>query len=746
MKATPVLLLLLLSLLFCPSCEENDQAPIIYSRPSETNGDSGEQLGSGESCEEGIASIRISDKSGTDQVDVPIRIGRVFKQGDIPDYPIAALDGVTIETQANVQTRWSDDSVKHAVISFYLPNLAADSTATVTFCNQAGGNTDQVESVTDMLLSHYDFEAGMRLGHNQTDLTVSARQMLQDRHFEYVNAGKVATTIVLADHSLERTYDIGFDEHRSLRPLFIATFWPLISAVDIRMIMEISNTEVLQDQQYDLSLTLGHSDPQTVYQQAAVNHTAMSRWSKRFRHNGADPRIAIDHDAAYLVSTSLIPNYDLSKQPPANYDSWNTADKDLFDPGNWTKAMPTTGGRPDIGPYPDWVVNWLYTMDHQVGEMVLGNADLAAAWPIHVREGRGDRWFDHEQTVNALGKVVSGAARPTAWLAPGRLDWAYTEPEDRLTTVGACTDNGFQPDTAHQPDPFSIAYMLTGDVFYLEQLYFWAAWGVLSSNPCDAIAPYCKGPLASGGLTEQLRGEAWVLRTRGRAAVLAPDGSAEKKVFSRWVNDALAIMEGQRDIQNGAFFGSAMWNWGQTNKTRWGDLGIHPLRIWDRGGAAWVNSAKLDTDVTKEAFSPWEIHFLLFSLGHLAELGFASQALVEWAGVSIIDQLTTPGYDPYLIGMDRLPTVDKRTDAYFNDWLTLQQGYSGSLDASADFRATAADPIHGYANIALPAISYVVDRGLPKSDQARQWAETNILSGAALNGNPKWAIKPRSAE
>ena len=66
----------------------------------------------------------------------------------------------------------------------------------------------------------------------------------------------------------------------------------------------------------------------------------------------------------------------------------------LYDAGLWTRYMPTTGGRSEIGPYPDWQVCWLYSGDAHMFALVEGMAELAGAWPMHVREGNPAKRFD----------------------------------------------------------------------------------------------------------------------------------------------------------------------------------------------------------------------------------------------------------------------------------------------------------------------------------------------------------------
>jgi len=342
-----------------------------------------------------------------------------------------------------------------------------------------------------MLSSAFDFDAQMVLS-GGVNAVASARTMISNWNgtsdsdlgpVKLWTKGPIATTLILADHSANRVYDIGSDGNRSIRPIFHVTFWPAINKVRVRFVGENANTIALQDQSYGLALKLGASSPQTVYTKPSLTHHAASRWTKDFWQGGAPGSIAIDHNIAYLAQTRFIPNYDTTKRIPdsaivaeytANDDAWTKQPRDLYDAGRWQKGMPAPGGRPDLGPYPKWTVAWLYTGDLRMREETFGSADLAAAWPMHLREGNAAKTLDVAGTVPGIGRVLSVCSHPTISLWSG-YDYPYTVVQDRVTPVGPVTDGGWYPDGAHQPDPFSPQYTLTGDFFYLEEMQFWAS-------------------------------------------------------------------------------------------------------------------------------------------------------------------------------------------------------------------------------------------------------------------------------
>lgn len=702
-----------------------------------------------------VNSLTITEKAGLTTANYPLQIARPFVRGEIPSYPQAILMGTPLTTQADVKTRWPDGSVKHAILTFLIPTLTANSTVTVTFQNQATGNNGGYLNTAGMLDAAYDFDARMALTNGPT-ITTSARTMLTANAYDYWLQGSVATSIILADHSASRVYDVGFDGNRAFRPIFHATFWPTIKKVRVRFIGEGANTEALEDQTYALTLSTGSESPQTVYAKSSFTHTAATRWTKEFWIGAAPSAIAINHNLAYLASTTLVPNFDTSKQPSesalaAQYSTWLGRARDLYDPGDLVKAMGTAGGRPDIGPYPTWTVLWLYTGDARLREKAFGNADLAAAFPVHLREGSAAKYLDRARTTPGLGRVLSISTRPTICLACG-LNYAYTVPSDRVTVVGPVTNGGWTPDTMHNPDLFSPQYMLTGDFWYLEEMYFWSSWIAGFPNGAAYTTWRGRGPTGAEGGQNLIyvRGQAWALRNRVHTASLAPDAAPEKDYFKTLTDDFIAISEGQHNIVGTSFEGNANWNWGHTTGMGAWTANLGPptaLHFWFNGGPEYLQLA-IDKTVTKYACSPWEQNFLIWVLGRAKELGYPTDALLTWLGPNLIQQLTDPNYDPYLVGMYRLPTVRLSDSQYFPDWAGVKSGfvlpfiddYGHSQTAESYFNANLGILEQGYPLIALAAASQVVH--LPGGATAWRWISTRVLDYPGLNDVPKWAILP----
>ncbi|RJR33949.1 MAG: hypothetical protein C4576_27090 [Desulfobacteraceae bacterium] len=697
--------------------------------------------------------LTMTEKSGVSTTNYPVQIGRPFAQGEIPAYPQAIVDGTPVTTQADIKQRWPDGSVKHAILSFLIPDLRAGGTVSVTFGNQPARKEEKPLERAEMLDGEFDFDAMMELTDSSgRKVSASARRMLESGAMTYWMKGPVTTSVILADHSAARAFDIGFDKHRSFRPIFHATFWPGIKKVRVRYVGEISNTEALQDMTYTLVLKAGNRLPKVVYSKAILTHFSATRWTKEVWLGGKPSEVEIRHGLEYLRRTFFVPNYDTSKAVPESavisaYRSWLNAPKDLFDSGNWQKAMGTTGGRPEIGPYPSWTVRWLYTGDKRMEEMAKGNADLAGAWPVHFREGNPAKYLDKSRSVKGIGKVLSISTRPTIMFGAGNgyINYPYTKPEDRVVPLGSFSDGGWKADGAHQPDPFSPQYFLTGDFWYLEEMYFWASWSAAMDNGAATSYVYGRGPTgAEGGIADQTRGQAWRLRSRAHTAHLAPDGSPEKLYFTSLLEDAIAIWEGLRGLSGGPFDGNANWKWGcSMMRQKFGDLGVPPLNNWERGASAFVQDP-LDAGIVKEAISPWEQNLVVFALGRAKELGFQTERLLSWVALNLIGQICHERYNPYLLSAYRLPTVYIDGSRYLSSWEEVRRGFKPEYDAFSYFDANLKDTEHGYTYMALAAASMIADE--PGGRSAWEWMESTILQSDVLNYNPKWAIVPRSAQ
>ena len=693
--------------------------------------------------------LTIKEAEGVTTIDYPVQVGRVFLSGEIPDYPQALIDGKGVLTQADVKTRWPDHSVKHAILSFYIPTLKAGETRRVTFSNQSsaprGGLSD-----TEMLASGFNFDSVMRISSEGKSASASARKMLAEHHATRWLSGPISTSVILADHSSARSYDLGFDSYRSLRPVFHATFWPRINKVSVRVIGETSNPDAWQTLTYDLTITGGATKATTIYSKPAVRQYPVTRWTRSFWIGEAPGKVDINQNLKYLAASGAVPNFNtaltVSEQTVRNWSAkWTAAKKDIFDGGNWEKAMGNGGGRPDIGIYPTWVVLWLYTGDHRLADMSFGNADLAGAWPMNFRESKENRPFVPGHDETAQGRPFSEFARPTFMLTGGNVNIRHPgiRPEDRVNFVGSEEKyGGWIGDGAHQPDPYSVAYMLTGDYWYLEQLQFWASWGTFHGVAAPNV-DYSRGPqYSSGGIAGEDRAQAWVFRTRAHAAWLSPDASPEKAYLERQLNDAIAIFEGRHNVAKGHFATTPEWAWGLWASSEARKLyGDSRIGFWSPGLGAYADDERFAPSAALKGLATWQNGFVITALGRARELGYPTTPLLEWAA-PFYNAITASDEERFAyLGAYTVPSVLSSSRRLATSWTEVIAAFKPNFNALEYFRNHTGDLDHGYSNIACAASTYVAY--LPGGQASQSFCQREQKGRANFSTNPKWAILPR---
>lgn len=694
--------------------------------------------------------MTIQNVSGSTITNYPVQFGRWFKQREFPagSYPQVVVNGSATATQANVKNAWADGSVKYAVISFVLPSLANATTANIAFQSSADCHCGSGARLTkaQMLDAAYDFDAAI----NTTLGNATARGMLNADKYTYWAEGSIATTVILADHSAARAYDFGSDANKSLRPIFHATFWPGINKVYVRAILEDSNTQALQHQTYDVTVTLGSSSPATLYNKTGYKQYLGTRWSRIGWIGGAPTDLVnINHNVAYLAEAYALPNFDTTQVPSSTqltktYTNFQSQDNGIGGQGVYAyKGMGTGGGRPELNPFPLWDTLWLYTGDYRMRLETLRTADLAASWPMYWREGDAAR--------PSFGKPIALVDRPTfriygGYGGVGYLNFNTADPDKIFPLEDVGNSGGWNPNRAHQIQPHYVAYLLTGDFYYLEDEWFWNSWMTFADIPGTCV--YCRGPGAAAAITDEVRGDGWGVLRRTEAWAMIPDAFGEKATFRRYILDALANWEGIYRITGTALDGDSVKTW-QQGLNFWDSQTGHavtapsPLHFWEYNTGLKENS---DPAVTGGETSPWMVGYLLYALGRSVELGITEAApLLAWAGKSEIDEVTqTSSINPKCVGQYRIPDVNA-DGTWMTTWARVALGY-GTYDLNT-WWATGDGGINqrlnGYPYIAQAALSMTTN--LPNGAAAWNWISAQTQNQALQNDYPTWAILPRTA-
>jgi hypothetical protein len=704
--------------------------------------------------------ITIREDLGVTRTNYPIQLGRVFAKGEYTGAVQLKYNGASIPTQTDVKNRWSDGSIRFAVMSAVIPTIAALSKSTVAFEATSQTSTSaQTPTLSTFLAVNPNFDASLTATVSGVSNTVTLRQMLnQGAVAEPWKQGPISSTYIIADHSAQRRFDFGVSSLKSIRPIMHVTVWHGLGMASVRFIAENSNTEGLENVTYDLKLDIGTgSSASSVYTQAGLAHHYGARWTKNAWYGGTPQPLSIDYNSIYLSAQRVVPNYDRSArltdaQVAAQVQRWIKAPKELLDSGFWKKYMPTPGGREEIALFPNWTVDALISGDYRLQTISDGNTELALAWPMHFREGSSTKFIDARRSSPAIGKVVSLFARPGMFYFDNNyIDNAGMIPEaDRYiwgqgTSAGA--HNGWAPSGAHQPAPFLLSYLNTGEYIWLEQLQFWASWGAFNPAPDTTSGFYGRGPtLTSGALVGDTRRQAWLLRNRAAAAAFSVDMTQEKAYFEYLMNDAISIAEGIRGITGSVNQGSASYQWGQTvsNPVMYGGIGTSPLRFWDtipnEGGSNYNIIGQPDwNQPVARAQAPWQLAYMIISLAHTKDLGFPVDRLLEWTS-GFITEATKSNETAWLLGSYVLPVAlgsPAKAVPDFNAVLGLftdknyPQIYANQWLNSAD----------GYPLMMTAAVASI--QGTTNSVASWEWVQTNWVAKRTAQVSARWAIVPR---
>jgi hypothetical protein len=504
---------------------------------------------------------------------------------------------------------------------------------------------------------------------------------------------------------------------------------------------------------------------------------ASSRWRKIF-WSGVEPDpVHIDYNFEYLKESKVIPNYDparrVSRQrirsTKAAFDATDRGEIGGF--GNLARAF---SGTEEGAIVQSHEIQYLYTFDPDAYGVFFGtevnggggHAAVSAHYPIHYREDSSGAFRDRDEddvpeTDQAFGRILSIDFRPTARTANNT---------NLPPPVGVESRGGWILDAAHHHDRPFLAYLITGDWYFLEEMYFFAGWNLAYGNPDRHIGTYRH---ANWGLvpSSSTREIAWGLRQLAHAAFFAPDKNlggtepnAEREYFNQKIRFNIAAREGNYDIRDGAFFQNgttctmaaegldcpgysfnsekSKWIWGRLTQS-----GTHnPLAYVRNGISAPPSSCCVDTEQAGLWDAPWHEYYVMTVLGHMEELGFPTRKLKEKLGGNLIQRILDPSYNPYLIDLYEAP-VGNRSLSLFQDWASALAAVKPDHRHRRNW-AWASGP-EAYVFRARAALSFLTDVqiGSYSGKEAWDWLESNLGQSelSQMDDNPKNAIIPRSS-
>lgn len=639
-----------------------------------------------------VTDVRIQNTSATAQAALPVTFGQVFAAGDLrsSDSLVGRFDnGTTIPLQLDVKATHADGSVRHAVVSGIVQNMNANETRTLALMKS---NAPHAGGMDPKTLLKNGFSSSVHATINGVRYNASADDILKaNGAYQTWLSGAVANEWHV---SAPLTTEAGV-AHPHLTARFAIRWYDAVkkARVDVTIENNWAYEPNPQNFTYDAEVKVNNA---VVYTKPALTHLHHARWRKMFWFGGDASQAYVKHNTGYLIASRALPNYDQSvtiseSTLAALKTKFSGAVTEPMNVGLAVRAMATTGGRDDIGLLPSWASSYLLSMDKRAKDATLGTADLAGSWSMHYRDKN-------------TGRPVSLIDFPYMTILGNTGDTknpATKQYEAFPKCLKAVCETPFSHDTSHQANFSYLPYIVTGDYYYLEELQFWAMYNVFQSNP--GYRKNIQGLLHSN----QVRGQAWSLRTLGEAAYITPDADRLKGHFNGILSNNL--------------------DWYSTNFLA-GGANANALGVITSGSAIVYNS--------HAGVAPWQDDFFTMSLGHVAELGFTKALpLLKWKANFPIERIIGDGacwvggamYSMKIRASETEPlftTIGQAFKASTVDYVTLACG-SAEMATALKLKVGEMDgyatSVMGYPANMQPALAYAADANPSRGGAA--WAK-----------------------
>lgn len=643
-----------------------------------------------------ITTLSLIEKDGVSTNNYPLTFGHVFKDGDVSQFVQVRYNGTLLTTQCDVKTTYQSGTVRFAVISVVLPTVTANSTNNTISLETSASSASTGYMDKDAILAT-NIEDEIRLtnlsgsGHSGSLTADLNDKIAVDPSPAYWLQGSVATEILVRDglnNSIESSWELRFYPGTS--------FGPRVSHS-----IENMNADYRGTVNYDIDIQAGMPSLSSKYSETSIQHNENSRWRKVLWVGSEPPETELHYDISYLISTGAVMNYDTSNIASESkisslYNSYTSSNHDIMGNGLIVKNFPETGHRAEIAILPSWAVHYLLTMDNRMKDIVINSGEMAAHCPIHYREvNAGKSFYMHPISIND---------RPTIWTTENRVS-IYGDTSDKLPEkIGDVDLSGWLVDRAHQGSFAYLPYIITGDRYFLDEMYYWASW---SLSAMDYNASYGRD-YSYGYIRDQVRGEAWGFRNLVDASAFAADGDPEKAYLANKIENNIT-------------------KW-MTEKDR------YSLNFWD---IDWdtTDVTGLDSSQVLHPVSPWMEDFMLLSLAHAREQGFSTKQILDWYSSFIINRFTHPDFNHFNGAPYRFPGRLKNSTTVS----TWESANSLFLTQNTDLENGTIYPIY-----ALGASSVVCDYAGGLS--ARQFLSDNQPSTSEeyRSSDPSWFLLPRN--
>jgi hypothetical protein len=631
-----------------------------------------------------VTSVSVESLTNTAQGSVPITFGQVFKAGDVPSGSTVALiaGGQPLPAQVDVRTRHPDGSISHAVISTRVPTLAAGGSVAVGLEPRASGSVGGDIVLADLLASAFDSTVTFNIG--GTVYSANARDFLANQKIRTWLSGSVASewavggpvkTAAGASHPQLATY------------FHVRAYGKPVTAVRVDVVIEnaVNMTDGASDIAYNSTINVAG----TVRDTRTVTHYPRARWHQVFWW-GQTPQVYVRHDVKYLQGTKAFPRY-MDLVPTSTY--LNSVPQVAVPMGNGdlTADMHAPGAQDMIGPLPRWAAAYIVSADPRAYTAVLAHDSMAGSYSAHFRD-------------EATGQPVSVGDRPQA-----------TTPAKGSTVSALGTDD------AHLPSLGFASYVLTGDLFYLEETQFWASYVVLEKTP--TLREFGRGIVV--GANWQIRGQAWSLRALGEAAFISPGDDLLRQKFTTNIVNSLEQFRA-------LYFRSPV-----PPNDQWAN---HLHAMDDRGD-------------DPSHYPPWQDDFATWSFSRLVDLGFDAHDVLAYKAKFPVGRMGEPTYDYcYTKATESRNAIGASLEQrWFSTFRQVYEANYGPLpEACPDgmaFEDNYPKSASGYSagNMRIAVVA-AVNSGIPGAIRAWQKFDSAVrVSSPNYDDYPNWALVPDTA-
>lgn len=254
-------------------------------------------------------------------------------------------------------------------------------------------------------------------------------------------------------------------------------------------------------------------------------HWAGSRWRRTLSVGGYQESLQTP-DFTTFFSSHAVPPFLSTVPVDTSYPGLGTHPYEPMNVGIPLVPGNSAGGRPEIGPYPQWIARYLAHATPALRAIVLGEGSSAGTFPIH--------W----STTDAK-PLISLDDYPTFWRTWGNGGRGMGKSDDGMV-------DHYQMDSPHVASLAFVPYLLTGDRYYLDEMRYIANFSMLSTYTQGLPASSKSRGDGAGYLGQQFnggRGWGWALRNLVDVAAWSPDADQYKTYFNTRVLTNLSVAD-----------------------------------------------------------------------------------------------------------------------------------------------------------------------------------------------------------